>query len=56
LTIVLRFYTAIVYITVSATFFLLEDPLVDIVIIDKIIGYSKYNEPLTPIRNKDLVY
>jgi hypothetical protein len=45
LTIVFRSYIAIVCIAVSAVSFLLEDLLVDIMIVDKVVGCSKYNEP-----------
>jgi hypothetical protein len=44
---VLRFCIVIVCITTSASIasFLLINLLADIIIIDKIVGYSKYNEP-----------
>jgi hypothetical protein len=44
-----RFCITIAWINTSIIFLLLEDPLVDIVIIDRIIRYLKYNKPLIPI-------
>jgi hypothetical protein len=46
-----RSYTVIACITASASIasFLLIDPLADIVIIDRAVGCSKYNELLFPI-------
>jgi hypothetical protein len=49
LTIVFRSCIIIACIIISTVFFLLEDPSVDIIIIDRAVGYSKYNELLIPI-------
>jgi hypothetical protein len=45
LTIVFRSCIAIVCSTISAISFPLKDPLVNIIIVDKIIRCSKYNKP-----------
>jgi hypothetical protein len=45
---VFRSYIVIACITTGASIasFLLIDPLADIMIIDRVVGCSKYNEPL----------
>jgi hypothetical protein len=43
---VFRSCITIACIAISAVSFLLEDLLVDIMIIDRIVGCSKYNKPL----------
>jgi hypothetical protein len=45
----LRSCTAIACIAAGAASFPLEDPLVDIIIIDRAVGCLKYNELLFPI-------
>jgi hypothetical protein len=56
LTIILRSCIVITSITTSVSIvsFLLIDPLADIMIVDRVVGYSKYNEPLILITEQGL--
>jgi hypothetical protein len=51
-----RSYTAIAWINISITSLLLVNPLDNIIIIDRIVGYSKYNKPSIPITQQGSIY